>query len=372
MLGCYGTHRMKKQTILIVDDSPENIDVVVGALSKQYEVKAALNGKMALELAFETPPDLILLDIMMPEMDGYEVCKQLHASMNTAEIPIIFLTAKTDVSDVVKGLKYGAVDYLTKPFNIEELSARVDTHIALKCSKEAVVNLSNQQKELVHILCHDLVAPMGAVKNILQFSKRKNADFLFQKVDVLLDALDMGLEIVDSVRQMRALEEGKTVLELQKFNLKTMVQFSINMLQMKFSEKNIEPVIEIDPDISVLVDNTSFISSVLNNILTNAIKFSFTDSKIDIKAYSIHNNNVEVIVTDYGMGMPDIILNQLFEMSKTTSRLGTSGEVGTGFGMPLMKKFVSLYGGKIEVTSKEKSENETEHGTQSKLILKME
>ena len=121
----------ERQTVLVVDDTPDNIDVLVGTLKDRYIVKAAINGMMALKIARETPPDLILLDVMMPEIDGFEVCRQLKADFTTKHIPVIFVTAKIGVEDELKGLELGAVDYITKPISPPIVIARVQTQLAL-------------------------------------------------------------------------------------------------------------------------------------------------------------------------------------------------------------------------------------------------
>ncbi|MBF0382755.1 MAG: SpoIIE family protein phosphatase [Magnetococcales bacterium] len=136
-----------KTTILAVDDTPANLDVVKGILSDEYLVQAAINGKMALKIIEKKKPDLILLDIMMPEMDGYEVCKRVKENESFKDIPIIFLTAKTEVEDEIKGLGQGAVDYITKPISAPILKARVKTHLALR---EANRKLDAHNQQLVH------------------------------------------------------------------------------------------------------------------------------------------------------------------------------------------------------------------------------
>jgi len=126
----------EKFTILAVDDTPENLDVVKGILSADYIVKAAINGSMALKIAEKQPPDLILLDIMMPEMDGYEVCRRLKENEQTKDVPVIFLTAMEQTTDEARGFELGAADYMTKPVNPPILKARVATHLALKSSMD--------------------------------------------------------------------------------------------------------------------------------------------------------------------------------------------------------------------------------------------
>lgn len=130
----------EKQTILVVDDIPDNIEVLVGILKDRYNVKAAINGTKALKIAQESPPDIILLDVMMPEIDGFEVCRQLKANFKTKHIPVIFVTAKSDVVDELKGFELGAVDYITKPISPPIVITRVQTQLAL----------SDQNRELEH------------------------------------------------------------------------------------------------------------------------------------------------------------------------------------------------------------------------------
>jgi adenylate cyclase len=149
---------VEKQTILVVDDTPENIDILVGILKTEYKVKAAPNGEKALKVAEKSPPDLILLDIMMPVMDGFETCKRLKDNPELKEIPIIFLTAKTETEDIVKGFDLGAVDYLTKPFNPLELKVRVNTHLQLRKSKQELESKNEQLERLADKLSKYLSA----------------------------------------------------------------------------------------------------------------------------------------------------------------------------------------------------------------------
>ncbi|MBF0445419.1 MAG: two-component system response regulator [Magnetococcales bacterium] len=138
-----------KKTILAIDDTPANIDVVKGVLSKYYIVQAAINGKMALHIIKKKKPDLILLDIMMPEMDGYEVCQTIKSDVNLKDIPIIFLTAKVEIDDETMGFNMGAVDYITKPISPPILLARIKTHLELKSAKDSLLRQNEQLEEKV-------------------------------------------------------------------------------------------------------------------------------------------------------------------------------------------------------------------------------
>jgi putative two-component system response regulator len=137
--------QLSECTVLIVDDTEANVDILVEALGEDYEITVAMDGPSALELAAEQAPDIILLDIMMPDMDGYEVCRRLKADAATADIPIIFLTAMTEIESKTKGFKLGAVDYVTKPFELLEVKARLRTHLALRLAQ---LELSRQNEIL--------------------------------------------------------------------------------------------------------------------------------------------------------------------------------------------------------------------------------
>ena len=357
-----------KANILIVDDLPENLKLLAELIrSNDYSVRPVTSGTLALSAAKALPPDLILLDINMPIMNGFETCQHLKASEKTRHIPVIFLSASNDVVDIVKGFECGAIDYITKPFNATEVLVRIKTQLELKFSKEMVAKQSHEQQELIHILCHDLMNSVGAVQTFLNIKK---SDGDFSEYDELsLIAIDNAVEVIDLVRQIKSIEEGKVNLELSLLNLNELVVMSHSILNEKLQQKNIELVIEIDERLNVAAENTSFINSVLNNLLTNAIKFSFHDSKIIISAQQVEQQLL-LSIKDFGIGMSAELQNDIFEIQKITTRQGTDGELGTGFGMPLVKKFVLAYGGEIEIVSQEKTPENANHGTEIKLNLK--
>ncbi|MCP4756280.1 MAG: hybrid sensor histidine kinase/response regulator [Proteobacteria bacterium] len=361
--------KLKNARIFIVDDNTKNLQVLGEILSgKGYKLGFAEDGIRALKAIQTILPDLILLDVMMPEMDGFETCRQLKALPPTRDIPIIFLTAKTEAEDIVKGFEYGAVDYVTKPFNPAELMARVGMHLDLKFCRETILQKSAEQKELLHILCHDLVSPMSAAKIIFTMSKNKPDEWFIKKKNFMELAIDNGLETVELVRKMRALEEKGGDFELSSINLKKALDETLAIIQERFSQKDIKPVVDVDENLNIQVEKTSFVNSVLSNLFTNAIKFSFPGSRIKTTARQ-EEDKVVLRITDFGIGMPETLLNDVFETNKATSRKGTAGEKGTGFGMPLVKKFVTAYGGTIEISSKEESESPDNHGTQVELVL---
>ena len=353
-------------TILIVDDVATNLDLLKGLLIDQYNIKVATNGPLAIKIAQLDPgPDLILLDVMMPGMDGFQVCERLKSEPRTQEIPIIFLTAKTETDAIVKGFESGGVDYLTKPFNPHELLARVNTQILLKQQKDLILRQNHEQKELLHVLSHDLANHFGIISMALELFKTQpeRAEYYWTKIKT---ATRHGIDTIDLVREMRALEEKK--LRLERLNLSAVLHETILLLGERFEQKRVKLNINVHDDIWIQAEKRSFTTSVINNLLTNALKFSFPDNAVDVTA-SEAGAMVTISIEDRGIGIPATMLEHLFDMSKSISRPGTQGEIGTGFGMSLVKSFVEFYGGTIEVNSQDIQVSPDAHGTQILLHL---
>lgn len=357
----------KSQQILIVDDTPQNIKVLGQILSEEgYRIIIANNGIQTLKVVEKIIPDLILLDIMMPEMDGFETCRRLKENSITSEIPVIFLTAKVENDDIIKGFDLGAVDYITKPFNPSELLRRVKTHLELKEKTSKLIESNKNNQELIHILTHDLNNPISSIYSVLKMADY-DTEILNKLKGMLQIAVDNSLSIINNVRQASSIEDGKLRLELEYFNLKPLIDESLLILDKKINEKRIKINLSVPDSLIVLIERGAFINSVLSNIISNAVKFSNFDSVIDVSAEKV-KNEVLVTVRDHGIGMPEGILNNLFNMKKPTSRKGTNGEIGTGYGMPLVKKFIDKLKGRIEVSTLEKPDEN--HGTTVRIYLK--
>ena len=261
-------------------------------------------------------------------------------------------------SDIVKAFATGAADYVTKPFNASELLARVQAHLELKNGRDVIQQKSGEMREMLHVLCHDLASPFANVLGVLQVLE-DNPEGFAEYSELLKKSARNGTEVIDLVRQMRAVEEKP--LELRPINLLHAVEESLLLLQQRFDSKELSVNKAIDAAIEVQAEKTSLINSVLNNILTNAVKFSFQGGTIEISATATASG-ATLSFKDSGIGMPAALLADLFDISKATSRPGTDGEKGTGFGMPLIRKFMHTYGGEIKVESREKKQSPAEHG----------
>ncbi len=354
----------KQRTILIVDDIPKNIQLVAQNLKPLgYRLLFATSGQKTLEILRENQVDLILLDIMMPVMNGYETCREIRKTEEYRNLPVIFLTAKNEVSDIIEGFDAGGADYIIKPFHSQELIKRVQTHLELKIHRDKLQQRQKQLQELIHILSHDLRNSLSGITMTMDLAEleKKHLDFYSERIR---EMADNGLSIIDLVRTMLTMEEKPFVLK--PTNLSESVHQSLGIVKPQLEAKSITVDIHKDGDYFILAEQTSLINSVLNNIFTNAVKFSESNSILNL---TIQREGKHVILKlrDFGIGIPEEIRGNLFDIHKSVSREGTEGEKGTGFGLSLVKKFMDAYGGEIRIRSATESKDDFPRGTEISL-----
>jgi signal transduction histidine kinase len=231
-------------------------------------------------------------------------------------------------------------------------------------SNEELAAVGNERKQLIHVLSHDLSNPLSTILGAVGLIDEDPVEFKKHK-DLVAAGTKQAVGILELVKKMQALESGKMVLELKPVNLKGIIDVSGKILERKIFAKKIRLKTTVPADIFVIAEIYSFSNSVLNNLITNAVKFSPKTSTIEISAMR-EGETVTLTVRDRGIGMPDEIKKNIFNVSYKTNRRGTDGETGTGFGMPLVKKFVEAYGGSITIDSTEKTtaaDGDDNHGT---------
>jgi DNA-binding response OmpR family regulator len=358
----------RRPCVLIVDDTPANIQILVGLLQADHDLKVATRGEQALKIAEQTPQlDLILLDVMMPEMDGYEVCRRLRAAEGNRDVPIIFLTAKSEIDDVVRGFDLGANDYVAKPFRVPELLARVRTHLLLRAQQREIAEKNMELREVLQIVSHDVANHLAVMSMSLELVAM-GSNIPFEKVQLrMAAAVRNAIALTTLVRDLRRAEEKG--LLLQPVSLTAALDEALLLAEGRLQDKKVTVNKQV-PDVTVIAETVALTNSVFGNILSNAIKFSHPGGSIDISA-AVENGQACIRLRDHGIGMPPAVLAKLFDVSKSHSRKGTSGESGTGFGMPVMKKFVTMFGGTVEVTARESTTHPDDHGTEFALRLKL-
>jgi len=336
--------------ILVVDDEPKNIQVVGPLLLKQgHEIIAAGSGEEALAKLRTARPDLILLDVMMPGITGFELCRRLQAQEEWRDVPVIFLSAVTDKSFIMEALGAGAVDYVTKPFHGPELLSRVQVHLNLQNTRKRLAATIEERNRLVEVVAHDLKNPLGGV----QFAAAmlaESTDTLDQRqvtlVGSIKESVSRALEIVGSLLQTRRLEEAKAQMGCVPLCLREYAEQAIKAFTQHGRTKNIALELESDYEhLPVTADRRSLLCS-LENLVSNAIKFSPKGSSVKVQLLNDGKSGV-FRIADQGPGVQPEERDLLFRKFTRLSARPTGGEISTGLGLHIVHELVDAMGGRV-------------------------
>jgi signal transduction histidine kinase len=345
---------LKGASVLIVDDTPENLHVARTLLEHEgYKVLVATDGYKALTRAEMGKPELILLDVQMPGIDGFETCRQLKTNNETKDIPVIYLSALADTSNIVKGFEFGAVDCITKPFRAEEVLARVRVHLTLKRLEKDLREAIASRNKFFRILAHDLKNPFVA---ILGFSDMLVADY-----DMLSDeerrsfatntkeAAENTFKLLENLLAWAGTQVGSIKMEPKVIDISQSVENIFSITSGSAKTKDITLISTVEQGLQAYAD-LSMIETVIRNLVTNAIKFTRTGGSITVSAEK-KEQMIQVSVEDTGVGIDSKVLPLLFDISHSRSTKGTSSEEGTGLGLILCREFVRKNSGDIWVES---------------------
>lgn len=350
--------------ILIVDDVMSNVLLLKVLLTNEkFAIATASNGRQALEQVEKENPDLVLLDVMMPDMSGFEVAQHLKSNPQTAEIPIIFLTALNSTADIVKGFQVGANDFISKPFNKEELIIRVTHQISLVAAKRLILSKTEElqrtiagRDKLYSVIAHDLRSPMGSIKMvlnmlILNLPAEKIGIEMYELLTMANQTTEDVFSLLDNLLKWTKSQIGKLNVVYQDVDLVEVTDGVIEIFSMVASLKKIR-IHEMKPEKMMVNADIDMLKTVVRNLLSNAIKFSKENSEVLVKMEEVDGMAV-VSVQDYGCGISEERQKKLLHTDTHFSTFGTNNEEGSGLGLLLCKDFVVKNGGKLWFTSKE-------------------
>jgi two-component system sensor histidine kinase/response regulator len=351
--------------ILVVDDNQINIDLLINMLARfGYETVAAENGVRALQVVEETPPDLILLDINMPKMDGYETCIRLKDNPATAEIPVIFISAMQDTSDVLRGFEVGGVDYIGKPFKYREVIARVNAHVALYKQKQHIQQMREKEQEQYALMdamrsqfigsaTHDLKNPLFVIAGYTDMLESVPAIADDDNARRFIDAIKRGVDKMSHlVRDMLDLLQLETDinLHLEDVSLRDLLLDTLSDMQLRADTGQVTFNIELpDETISIRVDPYRM-ERVLDNLVSNAIKYTPEGGTVTVSS-QVTDETICIIVEDTGLGIPEEALPTLFDPFERVKTGDHQDIEGTGLGLSIVKAIVEQHNGRIEVES---------------------
>jgi len=341
--------------LLVVDDQESNIQIVGAALGKLgFEILPASGGSQALQRLAVRRPDLILLDLLMPEMDGFEVCRRIRENREWAEIPIIFLSSADDKGLIVRALESGGVDYITKPFNHAELVTRVRTHLALQKARDELKQLAEDRDELLGILTHDLKNHLGGMD--------MSAQLLCERTEALADPKLrlMAENISHSSSQMLAFlkeflanasADHGWKLQTEPINLSEAATRVVQQHQGAAKRKQLTLEVVLPANGTMVQADAAALYQVMDNLLSNAIKFSAAGKQIRLTVCPPGARFVECQVQDEGPGFTETDKAGMFRRYGRLSARPTGGEPSTGLGLSIVKKLVLAMQGELACQS---------------------
>lgn len=353
-----------KKNILVVDDQPNNLNLVTSILKPFYNVFLANDGEKAVVVAQEKKTDLILLDIMMPGLSGFEVCSILKANDKTKDIPVIFLTALSEGESIEKAYEVGGIDYIIKPINTKELLARIKTHLTIK-ENEFQLNALNRELQLndLHknkifsIISHDLTNSISGSRQLLEIvvgkfeNKSITLEILEPRVRAIYKEISNANNILQDLLWWSRSQLKKIQFNPVAINLEELIQKVTFQLERQLTSKNISLSVNIDKGIAAFSDPEMLII-VLRNLIGNAIKFSHPNGIIEVESKP-QGNEILLSVADHGVGITEENKNHIFSPGPNISTLGTKGEKGTGLGLHLCMDLIGKCGGKMWFESEE-------------------
>lgn len=352
-----------KHKILIVDDRPENLYSLESMLSEDDRIiLKADSGEEALKIAFNEDLSLIMLDVQMPEMDGFEVAHMLKSTKRTKKTPIIFVTAiSKEKKYMLQGLEEGAMDYLFKPLDTDITRAKVDTLLKfydqqkeLEQKNLELTKLNEEKNYFLGVASHDLRNPLGNIITLASFIQNDNGMNLSKEnnnyIDVIINSGRHMLDLLNNLLDVTKIESGTMDLELKHMHIADVIQQSINENKLSADRKGISLEFSISDNIPMNTFDPMQIQQVLNNLISNAIKYSHKNTNIEINT-ELQNEKIIVTVKDQGQGIPENEQHNIFVPFNKTSVKSTNGEKSTGLGLTIAKKVVESHGGEIWLNS---------------------
>lgn len=364
---------IENDVILVVDDQPANLKIIATVLGGEYTLSIANNGINALKMLEKGKPDLILLDIMMPEMDGYDVILKIKQTESLKDIPVIFLTAKTDIDDIIKGFNYGAVDYITKPFNPTEMKVRVKNHLSLYHAKNEITRMyqelkqsqdslrtanekleqSNREKDkFFSIIAHDLRSPftsiLGLTDILLAELKNFDPEIIEEYIHDIQNSTSQTLRLLENLLEWARMQQGRMEFNPTELKLGHLSAEIMDLYQDNAIQKNISLINHIKDE--KVIGDKNMIRTLLRNLVSNAIKFTPNGGRIELMAETGISETI-IAVKDNGTGIRKSDMEKLFSITSNYSTTGTNNEEGTGLGLILCREFVEKHHGRIWVES---------------------
>ncbi|MEB3161348.1 MAG: hybrid sensor histidine kinase/response regulator [Synechocystis sp.] len=357
-----GQPAAKKNTLFIVDDTPDNLRLLATLLSAQgYTIRKALSAIFALKSIRQFPPDLILLDINMPDMSGYSICEALKADPATAEIPVIFISALDNVGDKVKAFQVGGADYIAKPFQMEEVLARIEHQLLLQAQKRQlkaeILERERAEKALevyLHVVSHDLRNPvlgMSMVLNHCLNSVAADQDMVAIKREILEQmhqSCDRQLALINSLVETQQFEQQGVPLVLRSLSLQTLIEDLLKDWALRFEAQAVNVDIEFPPSLPLIQADANYLWRVFDNLIANALKYNPQPRPQPLTLQilvTVTATDILCHVIDDGVGINPAIADRVFDRYQRGNK--SNNHLGLGLGLYVCRQIIQAHGGDI-------------------------
>ncbi len=342
------------ETILIIDDNEHNLQVVGTTLMPMgYDIVPASSGEAAFQRIRAKRPDLILLDVQMPDVDGFEVCRRLRADPETFDIPVIFLSASDEKNIIVKALEQGAVDYVTKPFNKAELLSRVRSHLEMKRAKDRLRKLLDERDEFIGVMAHDLKNPLSGILLSAALAQERYSDgddTMHKLLESIRSTSEEALGFLDRFLEDTVRNTAPVKLALKPVDLVSVVHDEALKYRAAAEKKGIELLVDLEEKPLTVMGEPLAIARVVANLVSNAVKFCSQGDRVTVAVEPVLDGG-RLIVADTGPGFTEEDQAKMFEKFVQLSAAPTAGERSTGLGLSIVKRLVELMHGKIVCVS---------------------
>jgi two-component system sensor histidine kinase/response regulator len=341
-------------TILVVDDLPTNREIMSRILARnEYDVVVAEDGIRALELLPNVMPDLVLLDINMPKLDGFTVCQRIKADEATAHIPVIFISALSELGDKVRAFEAGAVDYIIKPFKVEEVLARVNSQMMLAQQRRQILQLNDLKDQIIRTVSHDLKNPIHIVMGyaaLMIDSDEIPQSQVIEMASQIYKSADKMFRLVTNLLDLTQIEDG-IQWEFRHVSLAGILEDVLQEHALMAKQKEIRLMLDLPKEPITLYVEPMRLHQVFTNLVSNAIKYTPEGGLVRCDAI-VHEDVVEIRVEDNGMGIPEEDLPNLFQKFYRVNMIEHKEQEGTGLGLSIAKAIIDEHGGQIYVESR--------------------
>lgn len=353
--------------VLVVDDTPLNLRLLSEMLGRHgYTVHTARSGHEALQTIAHTQPEVVLLDIKMPEVDGYEVCRQLKAHEDTQDIPVIFISALNDIEDIVRGFEVGGVDYVTKPFKFREVLARIENQLTLARQRQQIedmrrreiehfITIDSMKNQFIHMATHDLKNPLALMVMHLGLLREHPSISDDEEAKQHIDGIDIGIsKMRNLVTDMLDLAQIKSGVELYftDVSVSDFLQQCVSSFEIQARDKNITLSIYPPPDDFTVTIDVKYMDRAITNLISNAIKYTPAGGHVQVSAgFCVDKKYIEV--ADTGYGIPENDLPHLFDTFYRVKDKQHMQAEGTGLGLAIVKSVADHHQGTVEIETQQ-------------------